>query len=58
MEKFQNIPGRFEAKRLSAMNAAELLGTSERRFREEALEGLVQPLARQGLRAAASGGPG
>ena len=47
MEKFQDVLGRFEAKRLSARDAAELLGMSERSFRryrhryeEEGLEGL------------------
>ena len=47
MEKFRDVPGRFEAKRLSALDAAELLGMSERSFRryrrryeEEGLEGL------------------
>ena len=47
MEKFEDVLGRFEAKRLSAMDAAELLGMSERSFRryrqryeEEGLEGL------------------
>ena len=47
MEKFDDVLGRFEAKRLSAMDAAELLGMSERTFRryrrryeEEGREGL------------------
>ena len=47
MEKFQDVLGRFEAKRLSARDAAELLGMSERSFRryrhryeEEGLQGL------------------
>lgn len=47
MEKFEDVLGRFETKRLSAMDAAELLGMSERSFRryrqryeEEGLEGL------------------
>ena len=47
MEKFDDVLGRFEAKRLSAMDAAELLGMSERTFRryrrryeEDGLEGL------------------
>ena len=47
MEKFQDVLDRFEEKRLSAMDAAELLGMSERsfrryrrRFEEEGLEGL------------------
>ena len=30
MEKFCDVLGRFEAKRLSALDAAELLGMSER----------------------------
>ena len=33
MEKFCDVLGRFEAKRLSALDAAELLGMSERSFR-------------------------
>ncbi len=33
MEKFEDVLGRFEARRLSAMDAAELLGMSERTFR-------------------------
>ena len=47
MEKFFDVLGRFEAKRLSALDAAELLGMSERSFRryrrryeEEGLQGL------------------
>ena len=47
MEKFDDVLGRFDAKRLSAMDAAELLGVSERTFRryrrryeEEGREGL------------------
>ena len=47
MEKFQDVLGRFAARRLSARDAAELLGMSERSFRryrhryeEEGLEGL------------------
>ena len=47
MEKFEDVLGRFDAKRLSAMDAAELLGMSERTFRryrrrwdEDGLEGL------------------
>ena len=47
MEKFFDVLGRFEARRLSAMDAAELLGMSERSFRryrqryqEDGLEGL------------------
>ncbi len=32
MEKFEDVLGRFEAKRLSAVDAAELLGMSERTF--------------------------
>ena len=47
MEKFEDVLGRFEARRLSAMDAAELLGMSERTFRryrrrweEDGLEGL------------------
>ena len=47
MEKFHDVLGRFSAKRLSALDAAELLGMSERSFRryrqryeEEGLEGL------------------
>ena len=47
MGKFDDVLGRFEAKRLSAMDAAELLGMSERTFRryrrryeEDGLEGL------------------
>ena len=47
MEKFCDVLGRFEAKRLSALDAAELLGMSERSFRryrrryeEEGLDGL------------------
>ena len=47
MEKFDDVLGRFEAKRLSAMDAAELLGMSERTFRryrrrwdEDGFEGL------------------
>ena len=46
MEKFFDVLGRFEARRLSAMDAAELLGMSERSFRryrqryqEDGLEG-------------------
>ena len=33
MRKFENVLGRLETKRLSAMGAAELLGMSERSFR-------------------------
>ena len=33
MEKFCDVLGRFDAKRLLAHDAAELLGTSERSFR-------------------------
>ncbi len=33
MEKFEDVLGRFEARRLSAMDAAELVGMSERTFR-------------------------
>lgn len=47
MEKFCDVLGRFEAKRLSAQDAAELLGMSERgfrryrrRFEEEGVDGL------------------
>ena len=47
MEKFCDVLGRYEAKRLSALDAAELLGMSERGFRryrrryeEEGLDGL------------------
>ncbi len=47
MEKFCDVLGRFEAKRLSALDAAELLGMSERsyrryrrRYQEEGLDGL------------------
>ena len=47
MERFEDVLGRFESKRLSALDAAELLGMSERSFRrnrqryeEEGLEGL------------------
>lgn len=47
MEKFCDVLGRFEARRLSAPDAAELLGMSERSFRryrrryeEEGLDGL------------------
>lgn len=47
MEKFCDVLERFEAKRLSALNAAELLGMSERSFRRyrrrheaEGLDGL------------------
>lgn len=47
MEKFCDVLGRYEAKRLSAQDAAELLGMSERGFRryrrryeEEGLHGL------------------
>ncbi len=35
MEKFEDVLGRFESKRLSALDAAELLGTSERTFRRD-----------------------
>ena len=47
MEKFCDVLGRFDAKRLLAHDAAELLGTSERSFRRyrrryeaEGLDGL------------------
>ena len=47
MEKFEDVLGRVTTKRLSAMDAAEMLGMSERSFRryrrrweEEGLEGL------------------
>ncbi len=47
MEKFCDVLGRYEAKRLSALDAAELLGMSERgyrryrrRYEEEGLDGL------------------
>ena len=57
--------GRFEAKRLSARDAAELLGMSERKLpalpaplRGGRSGGSVRPPARQGLGAAGSGGPG
>ena len=47
MEKFEDVLGRFDAKRLSAMHAAEFLGMSERTFRryrrrwdEDGFEGL------------------
>ena len=47
MRKFQDVLGRWEARRLSALEAAELLGVSERSFRrwrqryeEEGLDGL------------------
>ncbi len=47
MRKFEDVLGRFEAKRLSAMGAAESPGMSERSFRryrwcyeDEGLEGL------------------
>ncbi len=52
MEKFQDVLERFEEKRLSAMDAAEFLGMSERsfwryrhRFEEEGLEGLAATMA-------------
>ena len=48
MEKFEDMPGRFESRRLSAPDAAELPGMSERTFRryrrgweEDGLEGLT-----------------
>ena len=48
MEKFEDAPGRFGSRRLSAPDAAELLGMSERTFRryrrrweEDGLEGLT-----------------
>jgi len=48
MQKFKDVLGRWEAKKLSALEAAELLGLSERTFRryrqryeEEGIEGLV-----------------
>ena len=56
MEKFCDVLGRFEAKRLSTLDAAELLGMSERSFRryQAALRGgrsgrPVRPPARQGV---------
>jgi hypothetical protein len=48
MQKFRDVLSRWEHKELSAMEAGELLGCSERQFRryrpryeEEGLEGLV-----------------
>ena len=48
MEKLDDVPGRFAAKRLVAMDAAELLGMSERiyrrdrrRYEEECAQGLL-----------------
>ena len=38
MEKFCDVLGRFEAKRLLALDAAELLGMSERSFRRDGKE--------------------
>ena len=64
MEKSQDMLGRFELKRLSAMDVAELLGMSERSFRRYRHRfwggrsgGAVRSPARQGLGAADSGGP-
>lgn len=48
MQKFRDVLSRWESKRLSALEAAEVLGCSERQFRryraryeEEGLEGLI-----------------
>ena len=48
MQKFRDVLSRWEARELSAMEAGELLGVSERQFRryrrrweEEGLEGLI-----------------
>jgi Helix-turn-helix domain len=48
MKKFLDVLGRYEGRKLSALEAGEILGCSERQFRrwrdryeEEGLEGLV-----------------
>ena len=48
MQKFRDVLSRWESKSLSALEAAEILGCSERQFRryraryeEEGLEGLI-----------------
>ena len=65
MEKFDDVLGRFEAKRLSALDAAELLGMSERTFRryrgryeEDGLRRSVRPPAGQGVLAPGPGRSG
>ena len=56
MEKFREVLSRWERKQLSAMEAGEILGCSERQFRryraryeEEGLAGTVRPSAGQGV---------
>ena len=64
MQTFQNVLGHWQARRLSALEAAEMLGMSERSFRryrrryeDDGLERIVRPKARQGVRAPRAGRP-
>jgi transposase len=64
MQKFRDVLSRWEGKELSAMEAAEILGVSERQFRryrrryeEEGLAGLVDRRAGKSLGPSGAGRP-